>query len=59
MQLHVPAINAVFTITENKQQLIKLICNGLTQDADYHNSNTSIHRHVVTGEIESPTEIHE
>ena len=56
--MQLPARNAVLTVTENKQQLIKLICNDLTQDTDFHKSYTSRHKIVVTGENETPIEIH-
>ena len=56
--MQLPARNAVLTVTKNKQQLIKMICDELIQDASFHNSNTSVHKLVVAGENESPIEIH-
>ena len=58
LTMQLPARNAVLTVTKNKQQLIKMICDELIQDASFHNSNTSVHKLVVTGENESPIEIH-
>ena len=48
----------MLTVTKNKKQIIQLIYDELTQDADFHNSDTSLHTFVVTGEKESPAEIH-
>ena len=48
----------MLTATKNKQQLIKLICDYLTWDVDFHNSNTSVHKLVVTGGNVLPIEIH-
>ena len=51
LEMQLPSQKAVLTVTENKQQLIKLICSELTQDAEFHNSNTEAHKLVVTGKM--------
>ena len=44
LAMQLPAMTAVYTVTKNKQQLIMLICEEPTQDADFYNSNTSVHK---------------
>ena len=55
--MQLPARNAVFTVTKNKQQLIMLICDELTQDADFITAPPVYTNFVVTGETESPIDI--
>ena len=47
LAMQLPARNAVFTVTKNKQQLIMLIFDDSTQDADFYNSNTSVHKKML------------
>ena len=44
LAMQLPARSAVIMATKNKQQLIMLICDETTQDADFYNSNTSVHK---------------
>ena len=44
LAMQLTAMNAVFMVTKNKQQLKMLICDEPTQDADFFNSNTSVHK---------------
>ena len=44
LTMQLPERNAVFTVTKNKQQLTMLIGDEPTQDADFYNSNTSVHK---------------
>ena len=45
-------------MTENKQQLIKMICDELINNEAFHKEHTSTHRLIVTGDDDTPVEIH-
>lgn len=54
-----PSQKAVLTVTENKRQLIKLICNELVHDKEYLKPLTSQKKLVLTGEEVNPYEVTE
>ena len=47
----IPAQKAVLTVTGNKKQLIKLICEDLQSDEDFVQNHT--HTLLITGQEES------
>ena len=48
----------ILTVTENKQNLISIVCKKLLTDTEFHLKCTQSHRLVVTGEEDTPIEIH-
>ena len=52
-----PTQKVTLTITENKKQLIDIICNDLQRDTDFHWKNTEKHKLVITGREKTPVEI--
>ena len=53
-----PTQKAMLGVTENKQQLISLICKALCTDIEFHHLCTQTHKLVVTGDDDTPTEIY-
>ena len=45
------------TITENKKQLIDIICKDLQRDTDFHRKNKEKYQLVITGQEKTPVEI--
>ena len=52
-----PSQKVTLTITQNKKQLIDIICKDLHSDTDFHGRNTGKHKLVITGQEETPVEI--
>ena len=52
-----PFQKVTLTITENKKQLIDIICEDLQRDSDFHRINTEKHKLVITGQEKTPVEI--
>ena len=52
-----PSRKVVSCNVENKNQLIRMICNELTRDRLFHSQSTLEHKLVVTGEDPCPVEI--
>ena len=52
-----PSQKVILASVENKTQLIRILCDDLTQDRLFHTHNTEKHKLVVTGEDPYPTEI--
>lgn len=52
-----PSQKVTLTVTENKKQLINLICSDLVQNKEYLEPYTRINKLVVTGQDEIPNEI--
>ena len=52
-----PSQKVTLTITQNKKQLIDIICKDLQSDTDFHRKNTEKHKLVITGQKKSPVEI--
>ncbi len=52
-----PSQKVTLTITQNKKQLIDIICKDLQSDTDFHGRNTGKHKRVITGQEETPVEI--
>ena len=48
----------VLSVTKNKQQLIKMICDELIKDEVFNKEHTSSHRLIATGDDDTPVEIH-
>jgi len=49
----IPAQKAVLTVTGNKKQLIKLICEDLQSDEDFVQNHTQMHTLLITGQEET------
>ena len=56
--MQLPAMNAVFTATKNKHQLIMFICYNLLRMLIFKTATPVYTKLVVTGETESPIVIH-
>ena len=52
-----PSQKICLTITQNKKQLIDIICKDLQTDQDFHSSSTQKHKLMITGQQEAPVEI--
>ena len=52
-----PSQKLTLTITQNKKQLIDIICKDLVSDTDFHRRNTQKHKLVITGQDKTPVEI--
>ncbi len=52
-----PSQKVALTITQNKKQLIDIICKDLESDTDFHRKNTEKHKLVITGQENTPVEI--
>lgn len=52
-----PAQKIVLNVTENKKQLITIICSDLENDQVFHQKHTARHKLVVTGQENTPVEI--
>ena len=48
----------VLSVTENKRQPIKVICDELIHVGAFHKEHTSLHRLIVIGGDDTPVEIH-
>ena len=48
----IPSHKAILTVTGNKKQLIKLICNDLQSDEDFVQNHTQEHTLLITGQEE-------
>ena len=57
-KMPLPSQKAVLTVSANKKQLIVTICGNLASDVAFHTQHTSIHKLVITGSDNTPTEIH-
>ena len=53
-----PAQKTILSSTENKKQLVAILCDELTGDRIFHHEKTFEHKLVVTGESPIPIEIH-
>ena len=53
-----PSQKAVLTVSENKKQLIQIICSSLVEDVAFHSQHTNMHKLVVTGS-DVPKEIYQ
>ncbi|KAH3814664.1 hypothetical protein DPMN_143169 [Dreissena polymorpha] len=53
-----PTQKVMIGVTENKQQLIPLICKAFCTDKEFHHLCTQTHTLVVTGDHDTPTEIY-
>ncbi len=51
-----PSQKLTLTITQNKKQLIDILCRDIQSDANFHR-NTEKHKLVITGQERSPVEI--
>ena len=58
LAMQLPPQNVVFTVTDNKRLLIKVICDELIQDEHFHQKHTKTHKLIVTGEDDIPSEVH-
>ncbi len=52
-----PSQKVTLTITQNKKQLINIICKDLESDKDFNRKNTEKHKLMITGQDKSPVEI--
>ena len=53
-----PPQNVALGVTENKKQIIALICVDLCSDSDFHQMHTMTKRLVITGDNDTPMEMH-
>lgn len=53
-----PSQKAVLTVSENKKQLMEIICKSLIEDVSFHTQHTTMHKLVVTGSDNVLSEIH-
>jgi hypothetical protein len=44
-----PSQKALLTVSENKKQLMEIICISLIEDTAFHNQHTTTHKLVITG----------
>ena len=47
----------VLTVTDNKQQLMDIICTELINDESFHHYHLRQHKFVITGQDRTPVEI--
>ncbi len=47
----------LLSVTENKKQLIHILCNELKDDTLFHQEHTQKHKLVITGKDKTPIEI--
>ncbi|KAG0711417.1 hypothetical protein GWK47_020644 [Chionoecetes opilio] len=52
-----PHQKVVLTVSENKSQLMEIICEELTRDTTFHRDYTMIHKLVITSSNNTPVEI--
>ncbi len=52
-----PSQKICLTITQNKKQLIDIICKDLQTDKHFHCNSTQKHKLMITGQEEAPVEI--
>ena len=52
-----PSQKVVLTVSENKSQLMELICKELTRDTTFHRDYTMTHKLVITSSNNAPVEI--
>lgn len=52
-----PSQKLMLTVTQNKKQLIDIICKDIQQDTDFLHKNTEMHKLVITGQDKTPVEI--
>ena len=52
-----PPQKVVLTVTENKQQLIRIICEELERDQEFLQRYTSDHKLLITGDKDIPVEL--
>jgi len=52
-----PSQNVVLTVTENKKQMIALICEDILTDIVWQTQHTQTHKLVITGQDDVPHEI--
>ncbi len=52
-----PSQKVVLTVSENKRQLVELICTDLIQNVHFHQNCVHRHKLVITGHYKTPTEI--
>ena len=48
----------MLTVSENKKQLMSIICSNIVRDESFLSQNTGRHRLAITGSENTPTEIH-
>ena len=56
-RMPLPSQKGILTVTSNKQQLTKIICNNIVNDGSFIARHTSNHKLVITGHNDAPTEI--
>lgn len=52
-----PSQKLMLTVTQNKKQLIDIICKDIQQDTDFLQKHTEMHKLVITGQDKTPVEI--
>ena len=52
-----PSQKVALTVTENKRQIMDIICTELAQDKEFHQRCTKEHKLLITGQSRTPTEI--
>ena len=52
-----PSQKVVLTVTENKKQLMDIICTELIQDESFHREHVQEHKFVIIGQEKTPVEI--
>ena len=52
-----PSQKVVLTVTENKQQLMDIMCTELINDESFHHDHLSQHKFVITGQDRTPVDI--
>jgi hypothetical protein len=52
-----PQQKVILTVTENKMQVIDIICSELVRDVSFHRDHTQNHKLIITPEDVTPTEI--
>ena len=55
--MQLPQQKVVLNVTENKRQLISIICNELITNTTFHENYTHTHKLTITGEEAIPVEI--
>ena len=54
--MQLPPQKVVLTVTDNKRQLIGIICEDLVQDQEFRKKHTSGHKLLLTSENDTPVE---
>ena len=52
-----PSQKLALTVTENKKQLINIICDNILNDTDFIQKNTTKHKLMITGQDKTPVEV--